>query len=290
MFDQFLVDGRTWNQTFMRSNETTTSSVPADGFLGFAYSSVANAGTTTVMETLLHAGRLDEPIFSIYYGHNVMDTTNATSDGAILIGGSMEDTYVDGALDWIPMAKGRTSGEYEFWRSYLITMTGSKTIHGEKEDTVFTYGMDNATYGSAVFDTGTSYLGVPSDRIEDIYASIGMNWTAILRGDHIPLCSEFTSDWSITFNFTQQFGKRANPTTLTISGDILAQSGFANRRDACFPPFDPSGSSGFYLIGARWLQNIYTVWDFGSNDVKSYEPRLGIGALKPEWAPDQDST
>ncbi len=80
-----------------------------------AFSSIADAGTTTLVETLLEDGLLDKPRFAIYYGKELNDTGAGPGEGVITIGASEEDKYVDGELTWIEPLQ-QFNGQYQLWR------------------------------------------------------------------------------------------------------------------------------------------------------------------------------
>ncbi|KAI9041816.1 pepsin-like aspartic protease [Aspergillus affinis] len=267
-------DGLRWNQTFMAADQSSWRFIPADGFLGLAFSSIAEAGATTLVETMMQKGLLDEPRFAIYYGTE-FETTGSDPAGVLTIGGSHEDRYVDGELTYVPLQQ---EAEFQVWRTKLSSISGTGKTAGQKSQSATSHLGD---YGRAVFDTGSGYFQVPSNIIDDLYDSIGMNWTAIKDGKHIPLCAEFTSDWSVTLNF----GKSETDPKVTMTGEQLARPGFAHRDDACFPPFDDSEVVDLALIGTPLLHQFYTVFDFGANEVANYSPRIGFGNLKEELRP-----
>ncbi|RYP78092.1 hypothetical protein DL771_000785 [Monosporascus sp. 5C6A] len=274
VYDQFSIGGTSWNQTFMAANESSWAQTAADGFFGLAFSSIADAGTATVVETMMQQGMLDEPRFGIYYGTEFNDTGDGPGDGELTIGGSKEEKYMDGDLTWVPLQY--TSDGFQVWRTSIAAMTGSTTsANGTKEET--TVGFEEWSW--SVFDTGAGSISVPENQVDAIYASIGMDYRAILHGHRIPLCSEFNSSWSVSFNFSDDDETRV----ITLTGDQLARPGFAGREDACWPPFDGGNSDGFFLIGTPLLHQFYTVWDFGAEEVQNYQPRIGFGALKPEF-------
>ncbi|RYP10492.1 hypothetical protein DL764_000675 [Monosporascus ibericus] len=214
----------------------------ADGFFGLAFTSIAEAGTATVVETMMRQGMLDEPRFGIYYATEFNDT----------------------------------GGPGTVWRTRIASMTGSTTwANGTKEET--TVGFEGWSW--SVFDTGAGSISVPENQVDAIYASIGMDYREILDGHRIPLCSEFNSSWSVSFNFSDDDEGRV----ITLTGDQLARPGFAEREDACWPPFDGGNQDGFFLIGTPLLHQFYSVWDFGAEEVQNYQPRIGFGALKPEF-------
>ncbi|KAI1504979.1 pepsinogen c [Biscogniauxia marginata] len=268
--DVFTLGETQWTQSFMAANETTWTWTPADGFLGLAFSTITVVGDQTVVESMIQQKLLDSPRFSLYYGKEFKDTGGAAGEGVLTIGGSKEAKYVDGDMTWVPL---QNSGEYQLWRSTIRAVTG--TVQGEDSVT-------KAENSWAIFDTGSGYISVPPGSIDAIYQSIGMNYSAIYWGDHIPLCSEFNSSWSVSFTYGES---DVDSQTVTLTGDQLAKPGFAYRDDACFPPFDNSGVDGFYLIGKPMLHQLYTVFDFGGETVSDYQPRIGFGQLKSEFKP-----
>ncbi|KAH8899132.1 pepsinogen c [Thozetella sp. PMI_491] len=263
-----------WNQTFMAAATSTWSVMPADGFLGLAFSTIADADTKTLVETLLQDGKLDSPRFGLYYGKELNDTGNTGGEGVLMLGGSEEDKYVDGELTWVEPLQ-LISGEYELWRSNMVSMTGKRG--GNSTATPITF--DGRW---AVFDTGAGGITIPESQAIAVYESIGMNWTAIINHDHIPLCTEFTADWSVAFSF----GDPQQPVTITLTGEQLARPGFADGSPQyCWPPFDTEDNEGLFLFGTPFLHQLYSVFDFGANDVASYRPRVGFGQLKEEFKP-----
>ncbi|ROW01220.1 hypothetical protein VSDG_02810 [Cytospora chrysosperma] len=267
----------TWTQSFVAANESSWYNIPADGFLGLGFSTIADANTTTVVETLMQDGLLDKPRFALYYGTEIKDTGDGPGNGKLTFGGSHEDVYVEGDLLWSELQP--ADDQAQLWRVEMQNLIGTKP--------------SNSTYGSTqsavaivgdwgVFDTGAGRISVPDSAIEEIYASIGMNWTAIINGDHIPLCTEFTDAWSVEFDF----GSPYTPTVITLTGEMLKVPGFATGEDKyCWPPFDASGSDGLFLFGNQFLEKFYTVFDFGAFEPADYAARIGFGVLKEEYKP-----
>ncbi|KAI0021784.1 pepsinogen c [Xylariomycetidae sp. FL0641] len=278
--DTFGLDGATWNQTFLLANESSWAWIPADGLLGLAFSTIADAGAETMVETMLQAGELDQPRFAIYYGTEFNNTGDGPGAGVLTFGGSEEAKYVDGDLTWVtPLQK--LDNEHQVWRATLRTVTGSfEGDDGGEATTTPLY--QSGSWG--VFDTGSGTISVPPLMVEAIYRSIGMNYSAIAAGDHIPLCSEFDDSWSVAFAFGES-DEAAAASTVTMTGSQLARPGFADRADACWPPFDAGETNGFFLFGTPMLREFYTVWDFGADEVAQYQPRLGFGVLKEEFKP-----
>lgn len=105
-------------------------------------------------------------------------------------------------------------------------------------------------------------------------------WTYdLLLTGYRPLCSEFNNTWSISFTF----GSDDCHQTFTVTGDQLATPGYQDD-DHCFPPFNSWGSENI-ILGARWLSNFYSVFDFGSFLPSGYDIKIGFAPLKQEYIP-----
>ncbi|KAL0940529.1 uncharacterized protein CTRU02_203292 [Colletotrichum truncatum] len=266
--------GLTWNQTFIAANESNWAGLAADGFMGLAFSSIIDGGANTVMETLMAENKVDAAKFGIYYGTEHNNTGDKPGDGVLTLGGSREADFVDGDLATIPIT--RVNGGYDVWRSTMLGINGTRTV----ADGSVVESETDFEFGNVVFDTGAGSNTLPAELNLKVYESIGMNYTAILEGDHIPLCSEFNSTWSIKFSF----GDYRNPTVVEMTGDQLRRPGFAYREDACWPPFQDGEGPSFSLIGTPILRNFYSVWDYGSaaneTDIQRFDPKLSLGKLK----------
>ncbi|KAF5025349.1 hypothetical protein F66182_2560 [Fusarium sp. NRRL 66182] len=270
--DDFSTEGLTWNGTFIAANESDWSSLPVHGFLGLAFGSIADGGAQPVFETLMERNLVDEPRFSIYYARDEgTDTGGVPGKGLLTLGGSKEEEYIEGNLSTIRLTTRK--GVNDIWRSVLHSTTGTTKASDGTEIKTET----DLAWADVVFDTGAPSISLPTNKLEEVYRSIGMNWTAIIKGHHIPLCSEFTDAWSISF----EVGLFGETKTLTLTGDQLALPGFAGREDGCWPPFDDSGADGLTLIGARLLRNFYTIWNYGSFPQEGpISPTLSFGKLK----------
>jgi saccharopepsin len=270
----------TWKQTFLSADRSSWFWIPCDGFLGLAFSTIADANTSTLVETLMQDGLLDEPRFAIYYGKELNGTGDAAGEGVLTIGDSHEDIYVDGNLTWVEPLQ-RIDGEYQLWRTNMVSLAASTAVANGTTLNNFTMTSIDFANSWAVFDTGSGGITIPPSQVDPIYSSLGMNYTDILTGTHKPLCSEFNASWSVTFGF----GNYSAPSSVTLRGDQLVRPGFANSEEYCWPPFDKGDVEGFFLFGTPFLHQLYAVYDFGGNDVGSYSARVGFGQLKEEWRP-----
>ncbi|GFP54374.1 cathepsin E [Trichoderma asperellum] len=276
--DKFFKDDLTWTQTFISANQTSMGYIAGEGFLGLAFSSIAEQATKTVMETLMQGDLVDKPRFGLYYGTEFNDTHGHPGKGLLTLGGSHERKYVDGDITWVPGKK--DSGVYELWRSNLKTFYGQRKDNNGNPQTDGSLQYDLGA-ANGVFDTGAGLIYVPDATIDTIYDSIGWNYTALLHGDYIPSCTDFNSTWSVTFTFESDKG--SDFTNITLTGDQLRIPGFAYQPDACNPPFSTSGSPHLFLLGQLYLRNFYSIFDFGGTKAEDFNIRIGFGDLKKEW-------
>ncbi|KAH8898436.1 acid protease [Thozetella sp. PMI_491] len=285
--DQFSSSGLSWNQSFVAANRSTWSNVPGDGFLGLAFQPLAEStGTKTVMQALLDQDLLDEPRFAIYYGKEFNYTIESSTKGVMTIGGSEEDKYVDGDLTWVEPLRlydtGAPNLQYIGWRANVTGWSGTHPNGTQTSGTVASGSTQASTInavenGQCIFDTGGGPIILPTDLTIPIYESIGMNYTAIIKDGYRPKCTEFTSDWSVTFYFENS--------NVTIYGDQLRKPGFPDGKSTvnCWPPFNTGNSAGFFLFGSNFMHNMYSVFDFGGKDDATFNPRMGFGTLKEEY-------
>ncbi|KAJ3542411.1 hypothetical protein NM208_g4118 [Fusarium decemcellulare] len=266
--DLMKAEGVSWNQSFIAADISSWGNIPADGFMGMAFNSIIVGGADTVMKTLMP--QLDAPKFGIYYSAE-SDNSNGPSEGRLTLGRSREADFVNGKLETVTIEP--RDRVYEVWASTINSVAGTVTVDGKKIETETSF-----SSGRVVFDTGAGRTSLSKSQVKGVYESIGMNWTAIIEDGYIPKCSDFNSSWSVSFSFSGQ--DYNNPPVVTLTGDQLANPGFANREDACWPPFDEGDSEGFTLIGKDILHNFYTVWDFGAKEEADYKPTLSFGKLK----------
>ncbi|TKW57035.1 putative vacuolar protease A [Colletotrichum tanaceti] len=283
--ETWAAGGISWRQDFIATNKTNWAAMAGDGFLGLGFSSIIDGGANTVVETLMAQGRLDEAKSGIYYGTEHTQTAEVAGvpgpgpgDGVLTIGGSREADFVDGELVTMPVMKSIDGRGYDVWRTVIQAINGTRKSADGK--VVLAETQTRFHSDRVVFDTGAGSITLPREQAVAAYESIGWNYTALLRGDHVPLCSEFDASWSFKFTFGDY---RFEPRTVEVTGEQLRRPGFAHREDACWPPFE-AGGGGLVLIGTPFLRNFYTVWDYGAaadeKDPGRFEPKLSFGKLK----------
>ncbi|KAF7909939.1 uncharacterized protein EAF01_003657 [Botrytis porri] len=277
-----------WNQTFIAAEQSSWRWITADGFLGLAFSSIAQNQTSSLVETLLWEDKLDETRFALFYGTNPNNT--GVQDGVLTIGGSHEDVYVDGEVVYMPL---RVETPYEVWRAPLRSVNvlvarenQTVTVHNGKLPSTNapanTQPKSNTTWpmhgsGTAVFDTGDGRISIPSSIIDAFYFNLGWNNTKLHNGEERMQCEHMNSTWAISFTFGETEDE-SNDVTFSIRGDEFFRPG-----EQCMPPVDDSGESTFALLGHSFLERHYSVFDFGGNRVENYQPRIGFGRLKEEY-------
>lgn len=278
-----------WNQTFLAANESSWRWITSDGFLGLGFSSIAEAATSSLVETLLWDGKLDEPRFALFYGTNLKDA--GTQNGVLTIGGSHEDKYVDGEVVYAPLKK---ENPYQLWRAPLrsvnIMVAGQANATvtmktGELPSTTDAEGVwprANVTWpmyggGAAVFDTGAGGVSIPDEIIDAVYFNLGWNVTKLREGEERMDCQHLNASWAMSFTLGESEDE-SQDVSFSIRGDEFTRPG-----EQCMPPINNSGQNGFALIGSGFLQRWYSVFDFGSDKVQDYQPRIGFGRLKREW-------
>ncbi|KAH6642683.1 aspartic peptidase domain-containing protein [Boeremia exigua] len=280
--------GFEWNQTFLSVNESSWRWITADGFVGLGFSSIAEDNTTSLVETLLWDGQLDEPRVGLFYGNNLGE--EGEQNGVLTIGGSEEEKYVEGDVVYAPLLK---EGPYQVWRAplrsvnVLVTRDPNATVTmkvGSLPDTTDVEGVwpkANTTWpmygsGRAVFDTGAGRISLPEEIISAVYFNLGWNMTALMWGDERMDCQHLNASWAITFTLGE--GAEEDDVSFSIRGDEFTSPG-----GQCMPPLDASGGYGFALIGTTFLKRHYSVFDYGADKVENYAPRIGFGRLKKQW-------
>jgi saccharopepsin len=275
-----------WNQTFLSANESSWRFITADGFLGLAFSSIAEPNTSTLVETLLWDGKLDAPRVGLFYGTNFQES--GAQDGVLTIGGSHEERYVDGEMVYTPLRK---EDPYQLWRAPLRSVSmlvarnptdlnSTVEVHNGRLPTTavpeanVTWSMFGS--GAAVFDTGAGSLSFPEEIVDAMFYNIGWNVTKLISHEEVFECKHMNASWAVTITLGD--GAPEDDVSFSVRGDEFLTPG----KD-CMPPFEGSGQANFALIGTPFLQRHYSVFDFGADKVENYQPRIGFGRLKEEY-------
>ncbi|KAK0496340.1 aspartic peptidase domain-containing protein [Armillaria luteobubalina] len=158
-----------------------------------------------------------------------------------------------------------------YWTTYINRVNFNLNTNGSMHNNTV------SVEDFVVWDTGSSHIMVPETYIEDIYSSIGMNYTFIQEGGHL-LCKDLCK---LDFNMTLVLPEgmiSIHPADLIVPGYMEEQY--------CWPIFELSSSSR-WIVGMGLIHNFYMVWDLGGWDIWSDElqPQLGFAELKAEYHP-----
>ncbi|CRG90030.1 Aspartic proteinase yapsin-3 [Talaromyces islandicus] len=259
-----------FRQKFASITSSSWSSLGSDGFLGLASSSIAFTNTTSPFENAMQQGLLDKPRFSIYHGAALSTESNPSpqNNGVLTMGGSHEDVYADGEVQFFPIET-----PFEVYKANFLGLSGTRHFSGQNKQ----HASLNWT-GAVVFDTGSGLSEIPESKIEAVYNMTPWTYEKLMTG-YRPLCSEFNDTWSVSFTF----GSHDDHKTFKVTGDQLATPGYEDD-EHCFPPFNPWSSSNI-ILGANWMGNFYSVFDFGSFEPSNYDLRIGFAPLKKKYQP-----
>ncbi|KAL4252094.1 peptidase A1 family protein [Abortiporus biennis] len=216
------------------SNGFTITRFPSDGLLGMGYQTISNYNSPPFFQTLVAQSRTTSPVFAFKL---------ASTGSELLLGGTNPNLY---------------TGEFTYAsvlvKGYWQVLMDSVNVNGKKP----------ATYLQAVIDTGTTLIIGDSTSVRNFYATIPGSKDAsstFAPGFYTVPCNAIPSV-SLTFN-----GK-----SFTIA-PALFNYGRPNTRSSDCIGSIVSSSLNFWIIGDRFLQNVYTSFDLGNN-------RVGFATLR----------
>ncbi|KAI0306143.1 acid protease [Multifurca ochricompacta] len=209
-----------------------SSQFPADGLLGMGYQSLSRYKAPPVFQSLVAQGKVSQSVFGFYF---------AQQSSELYIGGTNSKHY-SGSFTYVPVT---TQG---YWQ----TSFDSLSVNGQ-----------NALGStSAIIDTGTTQIVGDTSSVQAIYQKIPGSADAG-QGTWTVLPCDFNTPVSITFG-----GKKftVKPETFNLVPSLL---GLARALVALAPPtaLRVSWSTGFWIVGDVFLQNVYTAFDLGQNRV-----------------------
>ncbi|XP_039952648.1 lysosomal aspartic protease-like [Bactrocera tryoni] len=203
-----------------------------DGILGMGYQQIAVDNVVPPFYNLYTQGLIDSPVFAFYLTSN----GTSTQGGELTLGGVDTNHYV-GELTYVPVV---SEGYWQF-----------------NMDSVIINDEDICSECSAIADTGTSLLAVPTDIYENVQNAIG----AQLSSDEAYYvdCSVVSSLPTISFGI--------GGTTFSLSGsDYIVESDDENGGVVCMSAFEDAGTN-FWILGDVFISKYYTVFDMGNNQV-----------------------
>ncbi|KAI0820705.1 acid protease [Trametes gibbosa] len=218
------------------SSGLDASQFGADGVLGLAFGNISHFGPDTFMSKLFQQAKLRDHVFAF----------SLTEHDSSLTIGHMNKWSYDGPITYVPVTN----------EGYWQVMMDGVSVNG----TTITQNVP------AVVDTGTTLvLGRKSD-VAAFYAAVpGAQEATSEIGDGyytIPCANPPAA------NFT--FSGRA----FTMSGESLRGAPLASDVGRCAGNVVGSDSQSFWILGDRFLSNVYSVFDMSA-------ARVGFANLPP---------
>ncbi|KAG0289854.1 hypothetical protein BGZ96_006662 [Linnemannia gamsii] len=234
------------NQSFGLAavDDSTIAKKGVEGVVGLGFGAVANIkGYSTLVETMISRKNLTQPIVSIWMGRQRMGGANEGSGGAVIFGGVDTTKYV-GNFTWAP--------------------TIDRSAWKIKFDGVSIAGKSLGLSGNALIDSGTSLIIVPSKAASVFHDHIPGALDIPKVGWILP-CNTSVGD----LNFTiagQQFRVPADELVV-----LFRIPGYA---EYCKSAIDVSSSpsDNDYILGASFLKNVYSVYDYRSFAIGFAQP------------------
>ncbi|KAF9174086.1 hypothetical protein BGX20_001061 [Mortierella sp. AD010] len=245
--DRVLLSGvSVANQSFGMASvdDSTIAKKGIDGVVGLGFGRAANIkGYTTIVESMLARKIILQPIVSIWLGRQRVGGSNEGSGGAIIFGGVDTTKYV-GNFSWAP-----------------ITDKNSWTV---RFDAVSIAGKDLGLSGNALIDSGTSLIVVPTKAASTLHQHIPGAIEDPQVGWILP-CNTSAGDLNFTIA-SQQFRVPAE--------ELVVLYRIPGYVDYCKSAVDvaTSDSQTEWILGASFLKNLYTVYDYEALSIGFAQP------------------
>ncbi|GAA6002934.1 hypothetical protein JCM10207_001904 [Rhodosporidiobolus poonsookiae] len=214
-------------------------SLPSDGIMGMAFSTIASSGAPTFFENLITQGSVSQQVFS-YYMTRASDSTTKTKGtiaGGELCIGCIDSSKYTGSLNYVPVSS----------QSYWSIPSDGINIDGT---------VVSGTSMTAAIDTGTTLIYVPTSVAKALYAKLG--GTSAGNGEyHVPCVSTFSS---IGLSFG---GQTYN---IPLSDVFLGYASASNTNECILGIFgqdlyDANGKE-VAIIGNLFLKAVYSVFSY----------------------------
>ncbi|KAF8962384.1 1,3-beta-glucanosyltransferase [Entomortierella lignicola] len=184
------------------------------------------------LQTIYQDKLLDQNVFSVY----LTSSLTAGQGGSFLFGG-IDTSKFSGSLNHVPVATG---------------LSTSKGMWYVNADGAYTSGIPVSGYTTSpwLFDTGTSFIAVPSDFAQAFHANItGATYNAANQVYFVPC--KGTATFGISFN-----GIKYEVPYL----DFISTGGSMTTQ--CVSLVMPLGDYEMYILGDPFLRQIYAVYNF----------------------------
>ncbi|XP_054744831.1 lysosomal aspartic protease-like [Anastrepha obliqua] len=212
--------------------DTTFADTKFDGILGMAYQHLAIDNVVPPFYNLYKQGLIDSPVFAFYLARN-----GTSRKGGELTLGGVDPKHFVGKLTYVPV---------------------SRQMYWEFQMEWVSVGLTKTCYNcSAIADTGTSLIAVPTHLHKNIQNSIGAlpNKT----GEYLVECANVDILPPISFQIAG--------TTFTLSSaEYIVELENKNGEIVCMSAFEDGGTN-FWILGDVFIGKYYTVFDWGNNRV-----------------------
>ncbi|KAJ3344247.1 hypothetical protein HDU93_000037 [Gonapodya sp. JEL0774] len=227
-----------FGQVFKATSATSTAtfqSVGFDGLFGLGYDSLAEGNVTSPFTLMMNQNLVPQPIFSFYLNTTVVD--NVVEDfnyhgGILTFGGIYSPLVGTGGVVYNDVVR------QGYWEIGIQKVAIANT-------TVYQTG-STTTAQTAVIDTGTSLIVVPTSSMKNIAAAVGATAaTGSLAGSGI-----YTIDCNVANNMPDLKFTFQN-VILTVQGIDLVIMDTTGGRSVCYLTIEDGGSSvkNLWIIG-----------------------------------------
>ena len=234
---------------------------PQDGICGFARKDATTLNGNTIMQTLINNKQNINGIFSFYLSRH-------SDDGSKLIIGNdvyNEDYFENDQLQTFNINDNIDYDIGGLWSIHFKSIKQNNYHLEEDDDTENDDDSDNNNYISAIFDTGTTYIGIPSSEYDNFMKELTKN-----RND----CSSESGSSQDVYVCQDIINPTKNLpiisfTAININGDIIEM----NLDPASY--LDDSNELGFmplpnlniWIMGDSFLKNYYSIYDYKNNQI-----------------------
>ncbi|KAJ5773889.1 Peptidase A1 [Penicillium paradoxum] len=220
--------------------------------LGWGYGE-ANSSFISLPEALVNAGTIKSPAFSIYVEKPVYSPhTRIPEDrehGIILFGGVNKSKY-NGTLETLPIVENLTDHR----KAFRVDMTGLSI----NETSV----LPEAFPTQALFNPSNYYTYMPDPIANRVFSELGIIESPMFGPASIP-CNLTSSGITLTFEFG------AAKFNLDI-GLFIETYSMYNEKTICYfcvSTKTDNTDANSVVLGASFLQQIYTVYDMGNDEI-----------------------
>ncbi|KAI0050652.1 acid protease [Auriscalpium vulgare] len=222
--------GQTFGSAKTYSTGFESSEFPADGLLGMAFELLSDYNANPLFQSLIAAGKVADASFGFYF---------AASGSELFIGGVNDELY-----------SGNFTTVNVTTAAYWQTTFDSFSVNGQA--------VVNRT--AAIIDTGTTVLIGSSAGIKALYAQIsGAKADSSLGSGFYSIPCSFDTPLSVTFGGTEF---TIDPSTFNLGPVSDGSSTCVGGAVA-----DDDISSAFWILGDVLLQNVYTKFDVGNQQI-----------------------